>query len=100
MAGSMDMASHPAMANARAHAPARWAALADAAAEANAFYLPEMLCAALDHLADGATVRVLEAQRDGELIGLMPVVVAARSEERRVGKEGVRTCRSRWSPYH
>src|SRR3546814_16985852 len=24
----------------------------------------------------------------------------ARSEERRVGKEGVRTCRSRWSPYH
>src|SRR3546814_5020846 len=25
---------------------------------------------------------------------------ALRSEERRVGKEGVRTCRSRWSPYH
>src|SRR3546814_16335155 len=25
---------------------------------------------------------------------------AARTEERRVGKEGVRTCRSRWSPYH
>src|SRR3546814_16776424 len=24
----------------------------------------------------------------------------ARSEERRVGKEGVSTCRSRWSPYH
>src|SRR3546814_12579064 len=23
-----------------------------------------------------------------------------RSEERRVGKEGVRTCRSRWWPYH
>src|SRR3546814_14300967 len=23
-----------------------------------------------------------------------------RSEERRVGKEGVGTCRSRWSPYH
>src|SRR3546814_17982647 len=23
-----------------------------------------------------------------------------RSEERRVGKEGVRTCRSRWSPYN
>src|SRR3546814_12714664 len=23
-----------------------------------------------------------------------------RSEERRVGKEGVRTCRSGWSPYH
>src|SRR3546814_18053638 len=26
--------------------------------------------------------------------------VAARSEERRVGKEGVSTCRYRWSPYH
>src|SRR3546814_19883931 len=26
--------------------------------------------------------------------------VAQRSEERRVGKECVRTCRSRWSPYH
>src|SRR3546814_7589023 len=28
---------------------------------------------------------------------LLPV---ARSEERRVGKECVSTCRSRWSPYH
>src|SRR3546814_15823697 len=27
-------------------------------------------------------------------------LAAARSEERRVGKECVRTCRSRWSPYH
>src|SRR3546814_6452297 len=26
-------------------------------------------------------------------------LVIARSEERRVGKECVRTCRSRWSPY-
>src|SRR3546814_14443613 len=25
---------------------------------------------------------------------------SGRSEERRVGKEVVRTCRSRWSPYH
>src|SRR3546814_11939732 len=27
-------------------------------------------------------------------------VARARSEERRVGKECVSTCRSRWSPYH
>src|SRR3546814_996223 len=27
-------------------------------------------------------------------------LAAARSEERRVGKECVSTCRSRWSPYH
>src|SRR3546814_709947 len=31
-------------------------------------------------------------------IDLPPMSV--RSEERRVGKEGVSTCRSRWSPYH
>src|SRR3546814_11030207 len=29
-----------------------------------------------------------------------PRILAARSEERRVGKECVSTCRSRWSPYH
>src|SRR3546814_19244205 len=28
------------------------------------------------------------------------LVTAIRSEERRVGKECVSTCRSRWSPYH
>src|SRR3546814_5685834 len=28
------------------------------------------------------------------------VMVVSRSEERRVGKECVSTCRSRWSPYH
>src|SRR3546814_6613628 len=27
-------------------------------------------------------------------------LITRRSEERRVGKEGVSTCRSRWSPYH
>src|SRR3546814_3330701 len=29
-----------------------------------------------------------------------PLAQVARSEERRVGKECVSTCRSRWSPYH
>ena len=28
------------------------------------------------------------------------LAVAFRSEERRVGKECLRLCRSRWSPYH
>src|SRR3546814_14538094 len=37
---------------------------------------------------------VLEALSDGT------IDVVARSEERRVGKECVSTCRSRWSPYH
>src|SRR3546814_874713 len=30
----------------------------------------------------------------------VPVFSEIRSEERRVGKECVSTCRSRWSPYH
>src|SRR3546814_12601313 len=33
-------------------------------------------------------------------IVLLAVIIAVRSEERRVGKEGVSTCRSRWSPSH
>src|SRR3546814_787706 len=32
--------------------------------------------------------------------GVHSVLVFTRSEERRVGKECVSTCRSRWSPYH
>src|SRR3546814_19229509 len=42
----------------------------------------------------------VEAQRSlgGTLSGFMPR--QARSEERRVGKECVSTCSSRWSPYH
>src|SRR3546814_7040402 len=51
---------------------------------------------------------VLE-NRDAETSYLLDVVLylrmasgakTARSEERRVGKECVSTCRSRWSPYH
>src|SRR3546814_12145075 len=34
------------------------------------------------------------------LIGIATIVSTLRSEERRVGKECVSTCRSRWSPYH
>src|SRR3546814_12446296 len=33
-------------------------------------------------------------------LALPGIVSGSRSEERRVGKECVRTCRSRWSPYH
>src|SRR3546814_5738272 len=34
------------------------------------------------------------------LDALRAAAVGGRSEERRVGKECVSTCRSRWSPYH
>src|SRR3546814_3056934 len=48
-----------------------------------------------------------EARAAGQAIDPVPVVRlftpdahVTRSEERRVGKECVSTCRSRWSPYH
>src|SRR3546814_13232117 len=37
--------------------------------------------------------------RSGLVVGLPSLRFARRSEERRVGKECVSTCRSRWSPY-
>src|SRR5881409_3116188 len=45
------------------------------------------------------------AHRAGGLVGARQPVAAVlrrrrRSEERRVGKECSRTCRSRWAPYH
>src|SRR3546814_16598360 len=33
-------------------------------------------------------------------LGIPITVLTLRSDERRVGKECVSTCRSRWSPYH
>src|SRR3546814_7835528 len=38
----------------------------------------------------------------GDVQGSVEAIVSSlnRSEERRVGKECVSTCRSRWSPYH
>ena len=37
---------------------------------------------------------------DGAIVGLVGPNGAGRSEERRVGKECSKQCRSRWSPYH
>lgn len=56
----------------------RRADLAGHAAEANAFYAPDMLDAALDHLARDKAVRTIEAFDGGTLIGLMPVIVHPR----------------------
>src|SRR3546814_12304174 len=36
----------------------------------------------------------------GNVAAPIDAVTGGRSEERRVGKECVSTCRSRWSPYH
>src|SRR3546814_9451141 len=52
-----------------------------------------------------AAVEHFTAQADCEVMGIARrrpdfETPARRSEERRVGKECVSTCRSRWSPYH
>src|SRR3546814_20532846 len=51
---------------------------------------------------NGELNRLPEVQRWCEYATdrLFAMRYASRSEERRVGKECVSTCRSRWSPYH
>lgn len=55
-----------------------WADLADNAAEPNSFYAPDMLLPALEYLAGQDDVHLLEVAMGERLIGLMPVVRAAR----------------------
>src|SRR3546814_13451087 len=65
------------------------------------FHLLLLQCAVLGAEADHhafATVQVASAM-DVPGVG-QSLQLGKRSEERRVGKECVRTCRSRWSPYH
>src|SRR3546814_15598668 len=51
--------------------------------------------------ADKSAEAMAEAARIlRDIAGSHPVNAAERSEERRVGKEWVSTCRYRWSPYH
>src|SRR3546814_15975214 len=47
-----------------------------------------------------AARRLVDAVHDGRLLRLQRLRRRARSVERRVGKECVSTCRSRWWPYH
>src|SRR3546814_12310613 len=42
----------------------------------------------------------LQRVRQSRIADQLDAQKAVRSEERRVGKECVSTCRSRWSPYH
>src|SRR3546814_16905205 len=49
---------------------------------------------------DLSGVTFLDSSAIGALISAGQELSASRSEERRVGKECVSTCRSRWSPYH
>src|SRR3989449_2126320 len=53
-------------------------------------------CATLVHTVEGKIVNIEGDPRSPHSEGTLCPKGAARSEERRVGKE----CRSRWSPYH
>src|SRR3546814_16827842 len=56
--------------------------------------------AALAELAARVVASVESPDRDQHLpLAVQGTAFQERSEERRVGKEGVSTCRSRWSPY-
>src|SRR3546814_1104000 len=54
-----------------------------------------------EKIAGNTTRTMTSAETTPPTIGAaMRFMTSARSEERRVGKECVSTCRSRWSPYH
>src|SRR3546814_17485715 len=52
-------------------------------------------CSALDPIATARVEELLD-----ELRANYTMVIVTRSEERRVGKEGVSTCSTRWTPSH
>src|SRR3546814_12748897 len=64
--------------------------------------LPAEQRAPEDHLRRVFGDWVVEVNHSANLVVLRtpPGSAHVGSEERRVGKEGVSTCRSRWSPYH
>ena len=44
--------------------------------------------------------RIEKKMTQQQVADLVGISLRSRSEERRVGKECLRLCRSRWSPYH
>lgn len=93
----MDMAAHPLTPPTPGPDEARltrWRALAADASEPNAFYAPDMLAPALDHLTAGKMVHVIEAEEGGRLIGLLPVVTAPRHGRLPIG------CVTNWTHDH
>src|SRR3546814_18905583 len=57
-------------------------------------------CTAMGLLQNGFVARAGQLVPPGGWKGVAGTSASVRSEERRVGKECVSTCRSRWSPYH
>src|SRR3546814_13481104 len=79
-----------------------------AAVFANSFaVLPELIGNCSDLVEEDRSVGGISLERVLAAIGLpfsvgpdRSIIFTPRSEERRVGKECVSKCRSRWSPYH
>src|SRR3546814_18790256 len=59
-----------------------------------------LVAIALSLIMGGALGNVIDRVTRGYVVDFFDFYVGSRSEERRVGKECVRTCRSRWSPSH
>src|SRR3546814_1673591 len=72
----------------------------DMAVELDGIAVGDAHAAADRSAADVVAAEVEQHQMLGAFLGIGEQAVAIRSEERRVGKECVSTCRSRWSPYH
>ena len=73
------------------------------------YMAPELLARVLDESVDRIKLDATEVddvitgcvyQIGEQGFNLARMAVLARSEERRVGKECIEPCRSRWSPYH
>ena len=62
--------------------------------------LPPAAAAFIGALTAGILASVLKSKIGYPRISLTVPSIVIRSEERRVGKECLRLCRSRWSPYH
>src|SRR3546814_11786633 len=67
-------------------------------AEAEFYETTEAAKAALTQRSNQNALVLLKASRGMALEKLLDAL--SRSEERRVGKEGVSTCRSRWAPFY
>src|SRR3546814_10353348 len=65
-------------------------------AERRALFIAALFNVSIWQICSALGVMKMEAGRAVIIAYTMPL----RSEERRVGKECVSTCRSRWSPYH
>lgn len=93
----MDMATHPAPSlpgQPAATQRARWIDLARETAEANAFYAPDMLGAAIDHLAVEGQIRLIEARAGDQSIGLLPITLQPRHGRLPIG------CVANWMHDH